>query len=339
MRLLCQLAFFFLILLPGIASAGDEQQINSQLQQGGIVHLQPITYTITDSIIFQSDTTLEGESGTIIKLVDNAGWPTWQPLIKAQGVRNVTIRNIKIDANSDNQDNAPTWQGHTGHEGKKNWGMGNYNIIHAIDCDSISVHDCTFLDSLCDGFRVKTSTNIEFFNNTVSRMGHDAFYAIDSQNIQAYNNRITTRTNSALRLWNTQHVRLYSNVIDAQLDSVGGNAAIQIEDSKGQMSDIEVCNNILTKTWGSSIWLISYDAGAGKNQGVYIHHNLFWQVAQSYNIAYAAGVTVSGQDGAQIKNNVFDGARNAAYLALSGGSGSILQDNIITDTAEHTGIS
>jgi parallel beta-helix repeat protein len=212
---LLAILILFLIIFTGIAAAGDEQQINAQLQQGGLIHLQAQTYVITDSIILQSDTVLEGEPGTTIKLTDNAGWPTWQPLIKAQGVRNVTIRNIKIDANSDNQDNAPTWQGHTGHEVAKNWGMGNYNIIHCIDCDSVTINDCTFSNSLGDGLRVKTSSNIQFFNNTVYRMGHEGAYFIDSSGIEAYNNRMTSRTSNDLRLWNCQHVRFYKNVLDS----------------------------------------------------------------------------------------------------------------------------
>lgn len=171
MRLWCLFSILLFILSSGIAIAGDEQTINLQLQQGGTIHLQAQTYVITDSIVLKSDTVLEGEPGTIIKLTDNAGWPTWQPLIKAQGVRNVTIQGIEFDANSDNQDNAPTWAGHTRHEGAKNWGMGNYNIIHAIDCDSIEVSNCLFHDGLNDGFRVKTSTNIKFYNNTAYRLG------------------------------------------------------------------------------------------------------------------------------------------------------------------------
>ena len=339
MKFWCQLAFLFLILLPGIASAGDEQQINSQLQQGGLVHLQPITYTITNSIILQSDTTLEGEPGTIIKLTDNAGWKTWTPLVSGIGVKNVIIRGIEFDVNADNQQNAPTWKGHSGSGSPKNWGMGNYNIIHVIDCDNIEVSNCLMHDGLGDGFRVKTSTNIKFYNNTVYKLGHDVFYGIDSQNIQAYNNRITTRTNSALRLWNTEHVRLYNNVIDAQLDSLGGNPGIQIEDSKGTMQDIEVCNNILTKTWGAGIWLIAYEKGVLNNQGILIHHNLFNEVGQSYNIQYTSGIANDGIKGTQVYNNVFDGARNDAFRNQEGGQGTAIHDNIITNTVPHTGIS
>jgi len=332
---------FILLFFSGLASAGDEQTINSLLQQGGVIHLQHITYTISDSIVLQSDTILEGEPGTVIKLVDNARWPTWQPLIKAQGVDNVTIRDIKIDANSDNQQNAPTWQGHTGHEGAKNWGMGNYNIIHCIDCDSFSVHDCTFCNSLGDGLRVKTSSNIQFYNNTVSRMGHEGAYFIDSSGIQAYNNRMTSRTSNDLRIWNCQHVRFYNNVLDSELDlkSLSGMGGCQIEDSKGTMQDIEVCDNIIYDTWGAGMWLIAYDAGSGNTQGVLIHHNLFLRPGQSYNIPYTSAITNDGQKGTQIYNNCFDGARNDGIRNQEGGQGTQIHDNIFTNCLDHIAIS
>jgi len=194
-------------------------------------------------------------------------------------------------------------------------------------------------DSLGDGFRVKTSTNIEFHDNTAYRLGHDVFYGIDSQNIEAYNNRITTRINSAFRLWNSQHVRFYGNVIDAQLDSTGGNPEIQVEDSKGQMTDIEVCNNILSKSWGAGIWLIAYEKGTENNQGILIHHNLFYEVGQSYNIPYTSGIVNDGIKGTQVYNNVFDGARNNAFRNQAGGQDTTIKANIITNTVPHTAIS
>ena len=161
--------------------------------------MQPITYTLTDSIILQSDTVLEGETGTIITIPNHAGWEDWVPLIKGVGVQNVTIKNIEIDANSDQNSDKPH-------------GKGFYNCIHFIDSDNIDVYNCTFHDSLGDGLRVKTSTNIKFYNNLVYKLGHEGFYGIDSQNFECFNNRITTRTDDGLRLWNTQHVRLYNNV-------------------------------------------------------------------------------------------------------------------------------
>jgi hypothetical protein len=326
------LLFLFLLCFTGTAGAGADQNINQQLQQGGIVHLPAGTYTLTDSIVMQSNSILEGEPGTVITIPDHADWNAWKPLISATGKQNVIICNIEFNGNSvNNQDVASKTKNGKAH------GNGFYNFIHAIDCDNITVSNCLMHDSLGDGFRAKTSTNVKFYDNTAYKLGHDCFYGIDSQNIEAFNNRLTTRTNSALRLWNVAHARLYSNVIDAQLDGLGGNPGVQIEDSKGQMQDIEVCNNIIAKTWGSGIWLIAYESGTSNNQAVNIHHNLFWETAQSHNIGYAAGITCGGQSETIVKNNVFDGTLNTAWDGLAGGQGVIIQDNVITNTVNHAG--
>ena len=332
--------FIFFFLTSGLAGAsGDQDSINLKLQDSNIVHLPAGTYILTDSIILQSNKVLEGEPGTVITISDNAGWPAWKPLISGTGVQNVTIRGIKFDGNDANQLNTPVWYGHSGKEDGKRWGQGYYNIIHVIDCDSITVDNCIMCNSLGDGFRVKTSTNIGFFANTCFRLGHDAFYAIDSQNIEAYNNRITTRINSALRLWNVEQARFYNNTIDAQLDSIGGNPGIQIEDNKGQMTDIEICDNIISKTWGCGIWLISYEKGISNIQGILIHHNLFWQEGQSYNIPYTSGIVNDGVKGTKIYNNVFDGSKNNAFRNQEGGQGTEIKDNIFTNTLPHVAIS
>jgi len=268
---------------------------------------------------------LEGESGAVITIPDHAGWPAWKPLVSGTGIHNVTIRNLEIDANSNGNAETPH-------------GKGYYNCIHVIDCDSAEVYNCTLHDGLGDGLRTKTSTNIKFYNNLVYRLGHEGFYGIDSENIECFNNRITTRTDDALRLWNSQHVRFYNNIIDSQLDSLGGNPGIQIEDSKGVVNDIEICNNILTRTWGAGIWLIAYEKGNENNQGILIHHNLFYETGQSYNIPYTSGIVNDGIKGTQVYNNVFDGARNNAFRNRAGGQGTTIKDNIITGTVPHIAI-
>jgi Disaggregatase related len=164
-------------------------------------------------------------------------------------------------------------------------------------------------------------------------------YAIDSQNVEAFGNKITTRTDGALRLWNCQHVRFYSNVIDAQLDSLGGNPGFQIEDSKGEMQDIEICNNILCKTWSAGIWLISYNKGVSNNQGTLILNNFFYQTGQSYNIPYTDGIVNDSFKGTFIHNNVFDGVKNNAIRNQEGDQGTEIKDNIFTNTHIHNGIS
>jgi hypothetical protein len=97
------LLFLFLLCFTGTAGAGtDQNNINQQLQSGGIVHLPAGTYTLTDSIVMQSNTILEGEPGTVITIPDHAGWSAWKPLISATGKQNIIIRNIEFNGNSGN---------------------------------------------------------------------------------------------------------------------------------------------------------------------------------------------------------------------------------------------
>jgi parallel beta-helix repeat protein len=192
-------------------------------------------------------------------------------LISGTGVYNVTVRNLEINANSGGNFETPH-------------GAGYYNCIYVTGCENISVYNCTLHNGLGDGLRTRSSSNIKFYNNLVSRLGHEGFFGIESQNIECFNNRITTRTDCALRTWNSAHVRFHDNVIDAQMNSLGGNSGIQIEDSKGNVNCVEICNNVLIRTWGAGIRLVSYDAGVPNNQWVQIHHNLFYEVGQSYNI-------------------------------------------------------
>jgi hypothetical protein len=317
----------------GVAGALDDSQINSMLAKGGNVVIPAGIHVIRNPLVVPSNTVVSGEVDqngklmTVIKLGDHVSWDTFVPLVKVTSSNNVVIQNIEFDVNADNNLDVGA-----SYPNGKAWGHGFYNIIHAIDCDNVIVRNNLMHDGLGDGFRAKSCTNIEFYNNVCYRLGHDVFYGVDTKNIAAHNNRITTRTNSALRLWNSEHARLYNNLIDAQQDSLGGNAAIQIEDSKGSMTDIEVCNNIISHSWGSGIWLISYSAGSSNTQGIYIHHNLLWQPSQTKDIGYAAGITGYGTNGNIIKNNVIDGASSSGFAALSGSRGTIIQDNIITNT-------
>ena len=127
-------------------------------------------YILSDSIILKSDITFEGEDGTVITIPDHAGWEAWKPLISGIGVSNVVIRNIEFDGNDKNNQDVETKTANG-----KAWGNGYYNFIHVIDSDSITVENCLMHDSLGDGLRTKTSTNIIFKDNTAYRLGHDAF--------------------------------------------------------------------------------------------------------------------------------------------------------------------
>ena len=82
-----------------------------------------------------------------------------------------------------------------------------------------------------DGLRVKQGKNIQFYNNTIYKLGHDGMFAIRCENVEAWNNRITCRTNSALRIWNSNKVKLHDNLIDSFYHWSAGGPGIQIEKS------------------------------------------------------------------------------------------------------------
>lgn len=320
--ILLLLSFF---LLPGIAGASGQDSINDLIKNGGNVNLSG-TYTLTGPIMLSSDLKLNGQNLTTITIPDDANWSVWVPLMKGVGLHDVTLEGIEFNVNSDGNDETPH-------------GRGYYNCIHLIDCTNITVRNCIFHDGKGDGLRTKYCKNIQFYNNQAYNLGHDCFYAIDSENIWAWNNTLTTRTNSALRIWNSKNVQFFCNQINAQLDSLGGNPGIQIEDSKGTMDDIRVFANGIYKTWGPGIWLISYDTGSDNYQNITVDHNLILKDGVSYNIGYTAGITIDGVKGTNISNNVFDSCNNAGVLVLNSGSNAVIKNNIITNTNEHSAIS
>jgi hypothetical protein len=314
----------------------DQVEINAAIEQtsvygGGIVLLPARTYWLSAPIVMRSNVCLWGEKGTIIKLINHADWDTFVPLISGNNCENIEVSGFEMDTNSDNNQDVASKT-----DNGKAWGNGFYNAIHFKNCINVEVHDMVLHDGLGDGLRAVYCTNVYFYDNTAYKLGHDVLFVIDSENIEACDNRITTRTNSALRFWNSAHLRFHDNTMDAQLDSVGGGPLIQGEDSRGVVSDVEICNNIMINSWWSGIWLISYDRGGNTVQAVDIHHNMFLNQGQSYNIASTGAITLTGMKGTDIHNNVFDGAYNKAVNGI-GGTGTTITDNIFTNTVPHPG--
>ncbi len=102
---------------------------------------------------------------------------------------------------------------------------------------------------------------------------------------------------------------------------------------------MKIYNNVLNRTWGEGIWLIAYDAGVSNIQKVLIHHNLFYEVGQSYNIPSTESIVNDGFKGTQIYDNIFDGVRNNAFRNQAGRQGTIIKDNVFTNIIQHTAIS
>lgn len=326
----CFVVFLLLMCSAGVATAdeGEEGWINQALKTNSNVTIPEGIHVIKDSIVLNNGNTLICEPGAVITIPDHAGWQAWKPLISASGVQDITVRNCVIDANYKNNKDV-------------NHGKGFYNIMHFTGCNNILVDGNELRNSQGDGLRTKYCSNVVFSNNLVYRMGHEGAYFIDSDGVLAYNNDITTRTDGGLRLWNCKNLRFDKNKIKAELAlrSLSGNAGIQIEDSKGVVKNIEICNNIIYSTWGAGIWNIGYGESGSNSQDIYIHHNLFSAAGQSYNIKYTGGIVNDGLKGFRVTNNVFDSCFNNAFRNQVEGQNSIIKDNIITNTQTHAGIS
>ena len=87
----------------------DQVEINQALAyvaenpQFTTVYLMgPKTYVISDSIFIGSNTVLQGDSTSVIKLKDKAGWKEEKPLITqldSAGNQNIIIKGFEIEGN------------------------------------------------------------------------------------------------------------------------------------------------------------------------------------------------------------------------------------------------
>jgi len=318
------LLFSLVLFFTGIASAGDETQINQMIKDSSdTVQLEGKTYLIENPIQMKSGVTLQGVAGkTTFLLKENTNWEKWVPLIDGNSLKNVRITGITFDMNSDKQ--------------QVPYAEGYHNVMYLKSCSDVEIDSCTFINGRGDGARFKSCTNVTVHDNTARRLGHDGIFVVDCRDVNIYNNKVTTRKNAGIRDWNSVNVRIHENSIDAQLDGKGGYAGIQIEYSKYfENPDIEISNNVLTKTWGPGAQLIAYTKGLEINKGVLIKQNEFLQCGQSNNIVDTGGISIKGLDGAEIIDNVGDGCYNAFVYVSSGGDGTLIKGNTIKNTKPH----
>ena len=307
------------------------------------VHLKgSFTYVINDTLLIGSNTILEGDSTAVIKLADHAGWPSMKPLIQQMsnsGNENITVRGFEINGN------------YAGNR-EITLGRGYYNLIYFTNCKNVKVYDMHMHRGMGDGLRVESSSNIQFYNNEVFKLGHDGLYAIGCLNVEAWNNKITCRTDSGLRSWDSNHVKFHDNKIDSFYHWSAGSSGIQIEKSTGIVNDVEVYNNTIHNTYGPGIWLIGYGESYPKKeaQNIHIHHNTFYTTGTNPSIDWVGGIVTSGFYDTLIENNVFDGVYHAAVthmyptgdgypidLSPQGkGHTTIVRNNIIINTQKST---
>jgi len=311
----------------------DHIQINEALQLVAenstytTVYLKgPFTYSINDTLLIGSNTTLEGDSNATIKLVNNANWETSKPLIMERNLnsRNITIRDFSIDGNREGNTNVIS-------------GKGYYNLIHLSYCKNISVYDMSLANNHGDGLKTDSCSDIKYYDNTMYGLGHDCLYASSCSNIEAYNNTISCRTNSGLRLYNSNHAKFYNNTITS--DGSGG-SGIEIQKyGTPAMNDIEVYNNKIYRTALAGIWIFgSGPSYSLSSANVSVHHNQIYNTGTKTSSPITGGI-VSGGFNILAENNVFDGCYGSAisqketYSTIPG-SGYVItaRNNIITNT-------
>ncbi len=311
----------------------DHIQINEALQLVAenknytTVYLKgPFTYSINDTLLIGSNTTLEGDSNATIRLVNNANWETSKPLIMERNLnsRNITIRGFSIDGNREGNTNVIS-------------GKGYYNLIHLGYCKNISVYDMTLADNHGDGLKTDSCSDIKYYDNTIYGLGHDCLYASSCSNIEAYNNTISCRTNSGLRLYNSNHAKFYNNTITSE---GSGGSGIEIQKyGTPAMNDIEVYNNKIYRTALAGIWIFgSGPSYSLSSANVSIHHNQIYNTGTKTSSPITGGI-VSGGFNVLAENNVFDGCYGSAisqketYSTIPG-SGYVItaRNNVISNT-------
>ncbi|MCK9310849.1 MAG: right-handed parallel beta-helix repeat-containing protein [Bacteroidales bacterium] len=309
------LSLLLILLLIGVASAGEEGAINAALQAnaGGTYTLTAGEHTVDGQIIVPPNTSLTGtvtSDGTLqskIILGRSFCLAAQEPIIRINS--GCTVSYINFDGNSANRDGVPTWKGHDGKGSAKKWGQGYDNFIGCKNVEKVRVHHCNFDNNLGDSFRIFTSKNIEFDHNSASKGGHDVFFAVRSEGVSVHDNYIQPRVNSAIRLMDVTHAWVFNNVVRyvRTYDGTPYDAGpdIQIQHDSGQMKDVTVCYNTFIDSCGPGLWLVGKTSG---NEELNFHHNVFYRAGSNRGIIWVGGVIASGYDNALFENNVFDGS-------------------------------
>jgi hypothetical protein len=211
----------------------NQVQINAALAKGGVVYLNAGTYMINAPItITTPNTTLAGPRGAKIKLIDNANWPTYRPLVsvKASGIR---VTGFEIDGNAPNNKTS---------NGKgTNCGLEYYDIFIIDHQSNIEVDHMYLHDNWNDTFVVKGSKNVNVHDNVIRHPGHDVVgnYS-DSSNVYVTNNCMRTYCNSGIRAYSSRPVYTINNDIARETGYSGGYAAFEIQAENPQLYN---CNN------------------------------------------------------------------------------------------------
>jgi len=218
--------------LKSTGNSNNQVQINAALSKGGVVYLYAGTYWINNTIFLKSNTTLKGARNAKIKLVPNANWPKYRPMLRGENVTNVRITGFEIDGNRDKN---------TLSNGvATKCGKYFYDIIQLQGSSNIEIDHMYLHHNWNDIVLSKRTSNLNFHNNIVRQPGHDI--------VSIYAAGKTYVTNNCMRLYCNAGARaaggagpmyVASNYI-ARDDGAGGYAAIEVQQSTTKVYN---CNN------------------------------------------------------------------------------------------------
>lgn len=308
---------------------------------GGTVYLKgPNTYWINGTLKMGENTILTGDSDACIKLIPDANWGDYVPLItNMDGANeNFTIKGFEIDGNSENQ--------------SVSRGSGYYDMIYFYKCTDITVTDMRMEWGTSDGLIVRNyfhdkSSNIVFTNNSVYKLGHEALYTLGLNGVTAANNNVFTRTNTAFRLSSSGHAKIYNNVIHSEIADWSTGPGIEIDKSDGYESeDIEIYRNRIHTLNGAAIWIDGEDTdGEIRGKDVNIHHNIIYDVGQyDENTGYSnSGIVIGQFNNTRIENNVIDNSGLAGIkyyqypnsATMDASFTTIVRNNVILGSDEY----
>lgn len=219
---------------------------NAAKNSGTTVHLKgPYTYFLTDSLYLPTNTTIEGESGVIVKLAK--GLPQWGArkagiaqqkamfMIKGNSARNVTIRNLTIDGSQSDYYPHITL------------GWGIFNMATIIGCNGLTITNVTWKNGCNDAMLLSHCSNVLIDKITVNKCGHDGVYCWHVDNVTVSNSKFINRTNSSTRFDYVTNGKFFNNDCTT---SGGGYAGLELEDT---VTNIDVYGNYFHHLAGPAI--------------------------------------------------------------------------------------
>lgn len=244
----------------------DDVQINQALEfaaqnPGTTVHLKgPFTYDISDSLRIGSNTVLEGDSGTKIKLAK--GLPVWggressisekkaMLMVRGSSASDVTIKGITVDGSQSDY-----------YSGVR-LGTSCYNMATIVNCNGLTIQDVTFQNGCNDAMLISQSSNVVIDSVTVNKCGHDGIYAYHVNGITVKNCNFINRTNSSVRFDSVTNGVMKNNECTT---SGGGYAGLELQ---GTLKNIEASGNYFHDLPAPAVVHLNT-----KETGVNIHDN------------------------------------------------------------------